>query len=51
MISHPWMSMFVGAVMPRQKTAFASDGRKTNPPAKQVMAAQINKKRCICFVR
>jgi hypothetical protein len=51
MIGHPWMSMFVGAVMPRQKTAFASDGRKTNPPAKQAMAAQINKKRCICFVR
>jgi hypothetical protein len=43
--------MFVGAVMPRQKTAFASDERKTNPPAKQAMAVQINRKRRICFVR
>jgi hypothetical protein len=51
MIGHPWMSMFVGAVMPRQETAFASDERKTNPPAKQAMAVQINRKRRICFVR
>jgi hypothetical protein len=45
------MSMFVGAVMPRQETAFASEERKINPPAKQVMAVQINRRRRICFVR
>jgi hypothetical protein len=50
MIGHPWISMLVGAVIPRQKTAFASDERKTNPPAKQAIAVQINKKRRICFV-
>lgn len=34
-----------------QETAFASEERKINPPAKQVMAVQINRKRRICFVR
>jgi len=49
MIGHPWISILVGAVIPRQKTAFASDERKTNPPVKQAMAVQINKKRRICL--
>jgi hypothetical protein len=40
-----------GAVMPRQKTAFASEERKRRAVAKQLMAAQISRKRCICLIR
>ncbi|MBP0110650.1 MULTISPECIES: FUSC family protein [Bradyrhizobium] len=44
-------TMFVGAVMPRQKTAFASDEWKTKAPATQPVAAtQHCRKRLICLI-
>ena len=47
MIGQPWMSMSVGAVMPRQKTAFASEERKRRAAAKQATATPTKNNRCI----
>src|SRR3954454_10608082 len=41
------MSILLGAVMPRQKTAFASEGRIRRAAVKHVMATQTSSKRCI----
>ncbi|WP_409187693.1 hypothetical protein [Bradyrhizobium sp. RDM4] len=51
MIGQPWMSIFVGAVMPRQNTAFASEERKTRAAARQATATQTKNNRCIGFIR
>jgi len=51
MIGQPWMSIFVGAVMPRQKTAFASEERKTRAAARQAMAAKTKNNRRIGSIR
>jgi hypothetical protein len=45
------MSIFVGAVMPRQNTAFASEERKSRAAAKQVTATPTRSTRCIGSVR
>jgi hypothetical protein len=45
------MSIFVGAVMPRQKTAFASEERKRRAAAKQATATLTKSNRCIGFIR
>lgn len=45
------MSIFVGAVMPRQKTAFASEERKRRTAAKQLTATQTRSTRGIGSIR
>jgi hypothetical protein len=51
MIGQPWMSIFVGAVMPRQYTAFASEERKMRVAARQARATPTKSNRCIGSIR
>jgi hypothetical protein len=49
MIGHPWTSMLVGAVMPRQNTALALEEFIRRVAAKDITAAQSNRNTRIDF--
>ena len=51
MIGQPWVSMLVGAVTPRQKTAFASGGLKVIAAAIDAMLRQAKRNRRTILLR